>query len=181
MTDVFAWGATLGHADKTTGEDNAIAILRFEDGRTATIEASWTAKGGIEVRNEIYCERGRIIHDLGATPIKAFLEESVGYLAEKTDADTGWVFPIADETRVAGYDEQFRHMVRAYLAGETPRESFEDGLVVNRDHRRRLPIHAHRPVGSGPRDRGSGGRLMLSHTRTPLAGAGVRGPIPKDA
>jgi len=132
VTDVFAWGATLGHADKTTGEDNAIAILRFEDGRTATIEASWTAKGGIEVRNEIYCERGRIIHDLGATPIKAFLEESVGYLAEKTDADTGWVFPIADETRVAGYDEQFRHMVRAYLAGETPRESFEDGLVVNR-------------------------------------------------
>ena len=39
VTDVFAWGATLGHADKTTGEDNAIAILRFEDGRTATIEA----------------------------------------------------------------------------------------------------------------------------------------------
>jgi predicted dehydrogenase len=132
VTDVFAWGATLGHADKTTGEDNAIAILRFEDGRTATIEASWTAKGGIEVRNEIYCERGRIVHDLGATPIKAFLEESVGYLAEKTDADTGWVFPIADETRVAGYDEQFRHMVRAYLAGESPRESFADGLVVNR-------------------------------------------------
>lgn len=131
VADVFAWGATLGHADKTTGEDNAIAILRFEDGRTATIEASWTAKGGIEVRNEIYCERGRIIHDLGSTPIRAFLMEPVGYLAEKTDADTGWVYPVADEPRVAGYDEQFRHFVEAYRAGTAPRETFEDGYVVN--------------------------------------------------
>ncbi len=131
IAEVFAWGATLGHADKTTGEDNAIAILRFEDGRTATIEASWTAKGGIEVRNEVYCERGRIVHDLGSTPIRAFLEESVGYLAEKTDAETGWVYPVADEPRVAGYDEQFRHFVEAYRAGTTPRETFEDGYVVN--------------------------------------------------
>jgi predicted dehydrogenase len=131
VADVFAWGATLGHADKTTGEDNAIAILRFDDGRTATIEASWTAKGGIEVRNEVYCERGRIVHDLGSTPIRAFLEEPVGYLAEKTDADTGWVYPVADEPRVAGYDEMFRHVIDAFRAATPPRETFEDGYVVN--------------------------------------------------
>jgi predicted dehydrogenase len=131
IQEVFAWGATLGSQDPTVGEDNAIAILRFEDDRTATIEASWTAKGGIEVRNEIWCEGGRIVHDLGSTPIKAFLMESVGYLAEKTDADTGWVFPVAGETRVAGYDEQFRHFVERFLAGTTPRETFEDGYVVN--------------------------------------------------
>ena len=93
VRDVFAWGATLGHGDKTTGEDNAIVILRFEDDRTATIEASWTAKGGIEVRNEVYGERGRIVHDISSTPIRAFIEEPAGYLAEKTDADTGWVYP----------------------------------------------------------------------------------------
>ena len=131
VREVFAWGATLVHGERTRGEDNAIAILRFEDERTATIEASWSAKGGIEVRNEVYCERGRIVHDLGATPIRAFLEEPVGYLAEKTDADTGWVFPVADETRVAGYDEQFRHFIECYLAGREPRETFEDGWVVN--------------------------------------------------
>src|SRR6185295_12282867 len=115
IAEVFAWGATL----------------RFEDGRTATIEASWTAKGGIEVRNEVYCERGRIVHDLGSTPIRAFLQEPVGYLAEKTDADTGWVYPVADEPRVAGYDEMFRHVVDAFRSGTPPRETFEDGLVVN--------------------------------------------------
>ena len=128
---VFAWGATLGHGDRTTAEDNAIAILRFEDGRTATIEASWTAKGGLEVRNEIYCERGRLIHDLGTTPIRAFLEQPAGYLAEKTDAETGWVFPIADEPRVFGYDAQFQHFVEAFRTGVAPRETFEDGYVVN--------------------------------------------------
>jgi predicted dehydrogenase len=131
VSEVFAWGATLGHGDKTTGEDNAIAILRFEDGRTATIEASWTAKGGIEVRNEVYCERGRIVQDNGSTPIRAFLVEPVGYLAEKTDADTGWVYPVADEPRVAGYDEMFRHFVAAYRDGAEPRETFDDGHVVN--------------------------------------------------
>ena len=131
IRDVFAWGATLGHGDKTTGEDNAIAIVRFEDERTATIEASWTAKGGIEVRNEIYCERGRIVHDLGMTPIRAFLEEPAGYLAEKTDADTGWVYPIADETRVAGYDAMLRHFVECFAGGTAPRETFEDGHTVN--------------------------------------------------
>ena len=131
VREVFAWGATLGHGDRTTAEDNAIAILRFEDDRTATIEASWTAKGGIEVRNEVYCERGRIVHDSSATSIRAFLEEPVGYLAEKTDADTGWVYPVAGETRVAGYDEQFRHFVACYRDGSTPRETFEDGYVVN--------------------------------------------------
>ena len=131
VREVFAWGATLGHQDRTIGEDNAIAILRFEDERTATIEASWTAKGGIEVRNEIWCEGGRIVHDLSSTPIKAFLMESVGYLAEKADTESGWVFPVADETRVAGYDEQFRHFVECFASGTTPRETFEDGYIVN--------------------------------------------------
>lgn len=131
VREVFAWGATLMHGGRTTGEDNAVAILRFDDGRSATIEASWTAKGGIEVRNEVYCERGRIVQDMSATPIRAFLEQPVGYLAEKTDADTGWVFPVADEPRVAGYDEQFRHFVECFVGGVEPRETFHDGYVVN--------------------------------------------------
>ena len=37
VTDVFAWGATLVHGAKTTGEDNAMMIMRFADGRAATI------------------------------------------------------------------------------------------------------------------------------------------------
>ncbi len=167
VADVFAWGATLGHADKTTGEDNAIAILRFEDGRTATIEASWTAKGGIEVRNEIYCERGRIVHDLGSTPIRAFLQEPVGYLAEKTDADTGWVYPVADEPRVAGYDELFRHFVEAFATGDHPARDVRGRLRREHDHRCRLSIDAQRALGSGDRRARRERRSMTSTTASP--------------
>jgi predicted dehydrogenase len=131
VVDVFAWGATLAHGARTTAEDTAIAILRFADGRTATIEASWTARGGMEVRNEVYGTKGRIVHDTSATSLRAFIEEPAGYLVEKADAETGWVFPIADEARVYGYGEQFRDMIGAFRAGAAPRETFEDGYIVN--------------------------------------------------
>ena len=131
VKDVFAWGATLVHREKTKGEDTAVLLLRLEDGRTSLTEASWTAKGGMELRNEIYGTRGRIITDTSATRIRAFIEESAGYLMEKADAQTGWVFPIPDEARVYGYQEEMRHFVECFAGGATPRETFVDGYVVN--------------------------------------------------
>lgn len=131
IRDVFAWGATLVHGGRTTGEDNAVMLMRLEDGRVATIESSWTAKGGLEVRTEVYGTAGRMVQDNTATSLRAFIEKPAGYLAEKSDADTGWVFPVADEPRVHGYAEQFRHFVACFAAGTPPRETFEDGYIVN--------------------------------------------------
>ena len=131
IVDVFAWGATLSHGDKTTGEDNALMLMRYEDGRTATIEASWSAKGGLEARTEVTGADGRIVQDSLSTPLRAFLGRPTGYVAEKVDADTGWVFPVAEEVRVHGYDAQFRHFAEAFLSGKPPRETFEDGYIVN--------------------------------------------------
>jgi predicted dehydrogenase len=129
--DVFAWGATLVHGDKTTGEDNAIMIVRFEDGRAATMDVSWSSKGGLEGRFEVYGEAGRIIQDMTSTPMRAFIERSAGYLGEKMDADTGWVFPTPDETHAHGHDAMMRDVVEAFRDGREPRETFEDGLAVN--------------------------------------------------
>jgi predicted dehydrogenase len=131
VRDVFAWGATLVHQDKTTGEDNAIMIMRFEDGRAATMDVSWSSKGGLEGRFEAYGEGGRIIQDMTSTPMRAFIERSAGYLGEKMDADTGWVFPVPDETHVHGHDAMMQHVVEAFRTGVAPRETFEDGLIVN--------------------------------------------------
>jgi len=131
IKDVFAWGATLVHKDKTTGEDNAVLLLRLEDGRTSLTEASWTARGGMELRNEIYGTKGRIITDTSSTRVRAFIEESAGYLMEKADAETGWVFPIPDEARVYGYQEEMRHFVECFARKTEPRENFIDGYVVN--------------------------------------------------
>ena len=126
-----AWGATLAHGARTTLEDNAIMIVRFEDGRAATMDVSWTTKGGLEGRFEAFGDAGRITNDLTSTPLRAFLGRPAGYLAEKTDADTGWVFPVPDETHAHGHDAMMRDVVEAFRAGREPRETFRDGYIVN--------------------------------------------------
>jgi len=129
--EAFCWGATLAHGDKTSGEDNALALVRFEGERMSVNEVAWTAKGGMELRNEISGTEGRIVTDTTETNIRAFVTRSAGYLMEKADADTGWVYPIPDEARVYGYHEEMRHFVECHATGQTPRETFVDGYVVN--------------------------------------------------
>ena len=131
VTDVFAWGATLVHGDRTTGEDNAIMVMRFADGRAATIDVSWSSKGGLEGRFEAYGDAGRLITDISVGSLKAFVERPAGYLVEKADAETGWVFPVPDEVRVHGHDLMMADVIDAFRTGRAPGETFRDGYVVN--------------------------------------------------
>jgi predicted dehydrogenase len=131
VTDVFAWGATLVHGARTTGEDNALMVMRFEDGRTATIDVSWSSRGGLEGRFEAYGDAGRLITDISVGSLKAFVERPAGYVVEKADADTGWLFPVPDEVRVHGHDLMMADVIEAYRDGRAPREAFRDGYVVN--------------------------------------------------
>ena len=131
VTRAFAWGATLSHRDKTTAEDNAVAMVEFANGGMSITEASWSAKGGMELRNEIVGTGGRLVTDSTATPVWGFIEKPAGYLMEKADAETGWVYPIPDEARVYGYHEEMRHFVECFATGAEPRETFVDGYVVN--------------------------------------------------
>jgi predicted dehydrogenase len=130
-TGVFAWGATLVHGDRTSGEDNAVMVVRFEDGRAATIDVSWSSRGGLEGRFEAYGDGGRLITDISVGSLKAFVEHESGYLAEKADAATGWVFPVPDEVRVHGHDLMMADVIDALRTGRPPRETFRDGYVVN--------------------------------------------------
>ena len=131
IRDVFAWGATLVHGDRTAAEDNAVMIIRFEDDRIATMDVSWSSKGGLENRFEVYGDAGRIVEDITSTMLRAFIERPAGYIGEKVDADTGWVFPVPDEPYVHGHDAMMRHTVESFRAGVEPRETFRDGFVVN--------------------------------------------------
>jgi predicted dehydrogenase len=131
VRDVFAWGDTLVHGARTTLEDNAVMLVRFDDGRVATMDVSWSSKGGLESRFEAYGEGGRIIQDIVSSPLRAFIERPAGYLGEKVDADTGWVYPVPNETYVHGHDAMMADVVDAFREGRPPRETFEDGLIVN--------------------------------------------------
>ena len=131
VTEAFAWGATMTHADKTTGEDNAIAMIKFANGGISVTEASWSAKGGMELRNEIVGTDGRLITDSTATTVWGFITKPAGYLMEKADADTGFVYPIVDEPRAYGYSEELRHFAECFRDNTPPREDFVDGYIVN--------------------------------------------------
>jgi predicted dehydrogenase len=131
IRDVFAWGDTLVHTDRTTGEDNAVMLVRFEDGRVATMDVSWSSKGGLEGRFEVYGDAGRMVQDISSTSLRAFIERPAGYIGEKADADTGWIYPVPNETYVHGHDAMMAEVVEAFRAGRAPRETFEDGLIVN--------------------------------------------------
>ena len=131
VRDVFAWGATLVHADKTSAEDNAVMLIRFADDRVATCDVSWSSRGGLEGRFEVYGDAGRMVSDISATTLRAFIERPAGYVAEKTDQDTGWVYPVPDETHVHGHDAMMRDVVESLRDGREPRETFRDGYAVN--------------------------------------------------
>jgi predicted dehydrogenase len=131
IKDVFAWGATLVHGERTSGEDNAIMIIRFADGRAATCDVSWSSKGGLEGRFEVYGDAGRLIEDIAVGSLKAFVERPAGYVVEKADAETGWIFPVPDEIRVHGHDLMLADVIEAFRTGRQPTETFADGYVVN--------------------------------------------------
>jgi predicted dehydrogenase len=132
ITQVMAWGARLVHHAKTKGEDNALLALEFESGGIAHCELSWTTKGGLDLRNEIHGSDGSIFTDVTrGTPIHMFTGTSGGYVIEKADSDLGWTRPLPEEAFAYGYQAEMRHFVECVRDGATPRETFEDGWIVN--------------------------------------------------
>jgi len=131
VREVFAWGATLVHSDRTTAEDNGVLLVRFADDRVATCDVSWSSKGGLEGRFEAYGDAGRMVLDMGQTPLRAFVGRAGGYVAEKTDLDAGWIFPVPDETYTHGHDAMLTDVIEAFRAARAPRETFRDGFAVN--------------------------------------------------
>ena len=59
------------------------------------------------------------------------LWDKEGYVAEKAEGDTGWLFPVGDEVAELGYSDMFVDMFNAWDEGREPMETLYDGYVVN--------------------------------------------------
>ncbi|MFB6249064.1 MAG: Gfo/Idh/MocA family protein [Salinibacter sp.] len=130
-TEVMCWIDTLVHPIEA--EDHAVGMLRFENGAMGQFEVSWAFRGGMDLRDEVSGTEGsiRLNHWLD-TGFDLFTSgASEGYVAEKAESESGWQFPVGDEPHALGYDHMFTDMLGALDAGETPRETFYDGYVVN--------------------------------------------------
>lgn len=114
-------------------EDNAIALIRFESGATGQFEVSWTFRGGMDLRDEVAGTHGTIwLNHFLRTGFEMFTASGgSGYVAEKAETATGWLFPVGDEVAELGYVDMFTDMLNALDSASTPRETFYDGYVVN--------------------------------------------------
>lgn len=132
IVEVMAWGATLVHTKKTKAEDNALLALKFASGGIAHCELSWTTRGGLDLRNEIHGSEGSLFTDVTrGTPIGAFTSKPSGYVVEKADLDFGWTRPLPEEALAYGYHGEMKHFVECARAEKMPRETYEDGWIVN--------------------------------------------------
>ncbi|NLX36689.1 MAG: Gfo/Idh/MocA family oxidoreductase [Chloroflexi bacterium] len=129
--EVMCWTDTLVH--KIDAEDHGIALIRFENRSVGQFEVSWAFRGGMDLRDEVSGTEGTIWMDhFLRTGFEMFTAVGQGgYVAEKAEAETGWLFPVGDEVAELGYTPMFQDMFDAMDANTAPMETFYDGYVVN--------------------------------------------------
>lgn len=129
--EVVCWAGT--HVHPIDAEDHAIGLIRFENGAVGQFEVSWTFRGGMDLRDEVSGSEGTIwLNHWMRTGFEMYTANGQkGYVAEKAEGDTGWMFPVGDETAALGYVEMFSDILSALDRGTAPTETFYDGYVVN--------------------------------------------------
>lgn len=129
--EVMCWADTL--VKPIDAEDNAIGLIKYANGAVSQFEVSWSYRGGMDIRDEVAGTEGtlRVDHFL-RTGLEMFTSVGEqGYVAEKAESETGWLFPVGDEAHALGYPQMFEDMFDAIDKGKTPMETFYDGYVVN--------------------------------------------------
>lgn len=131
LKDVCAWTATLSH--KIDVEDNCLVLVRYDGSELGESEASWSAKGGLDVRFEIFGTEGTVFVDMTReTGLRVFTTGlGGGAIVEKADSTSGWLFPSLGEHEAYGFVEELRHFSDCILNDKQPSETFQDGFVVN--------------------------------------------------
>ncbi len=113
-------------------------ILEDEDGNELVIEAttSWAYVGaGLRIQLELLGPEYAMEFNSLGTGLKIFMSRAVTGsegedLVEKQNAEQGLMPVLEDEAGVYGYTDENRHMVECFRKGETPTETFHDGLAV---------------------------------------------------
>jgi predicted dehydrogenase len=129
--EVTCWADTQVHPIDV--EDHAVGLVRYESGGIGQFEVSWTFRGGMDLRDEVAGTEGTIwLNHWMRTGFEMFTSVGQGgYVAEKAEGDTGWMFPVGDEIGSLGYVEMFKDMFNSMDAGRKPMEDFYDGYIVN--------------------------------------------------
>jgi len=125
---------------RAPAEDFARATVKLTtpEGLPVLVEAttSWGFVGpGLRLRMELLGPEYSMQVDTLSSELSVFLSRRVTGsegedLVEKQNAEQGLMPVVADEAASYGYTAENRHMVRAFLAGRRPVETWDDGLAV---------------------------------------------------
>ncbi len=129
--EVVCWGDTQVHP--IDAEDTAVGLVRYASGAVAQFEVAWTFRGGMDLRDEVSGTEGTIwLNHWLRTGFEVYSSGGPGgYVAEKAESETGWMFPVGDEGTALGYHAMFTDMLDALEEGRPPVATFYDGYVVN--------------------------------------------------
>jgi predicted dehydrogenase len=129
--EVMCWADTQVHPIEV--EDSAIGLIKYDSGAVGQFEVSWCFRGGMDLRDEVSGTEGTIwVNHWLRTGFEMFTNVGQqGYVAEKAEGQTGWLFPVGDELVELGYVPMFARMLDALDNGTEPMETFYDGYVVN--------------------------------------------------
>ncbi len=129
--EVMCWADT--QVKPIEAEDHAIGLVRYANGAIGQFEVSWAFRGGMDLRDEVMGTDGTIwLNNFLRTGFEMFTAPGKsGYVAEKAESASGWLFPVGDETNDLGYNHMFTDMLNASESGSQPIETFYDGYVVN--------------------------------------------------
>ncbi len=133
------YGAAVDYRNRPS-EDFArgTITLEDEDGNEVMIEAttSWAYVGaGLRIQLELLGPEYAMEFNSLSTGLKIFMSRHVTGeegedLVEKQNAEQGLMPVLEDEAGVYGYTDENRHMVECFRKGETPLETFHDGVAV---------------------------------------------------
>jgi len=129
--EVTCWADTQVHPIEA--EDHAVGLVKYENGAVGQFEVSWAFRGGMDLRDEVAGTEGTIwLNHWLRTGMEMFTAVGQGgYVAEKAEGSTGWLFPVGDEPSALGYTDMFADVLDALDAHRAPMETFYDGYVVN--------------------------------------------------
>lgn len=129
--EAMCWADTQVHPIEA--EDHAIGLVRYENGAIGQFEVAWNFRGGMDLRDEVAGTQGTIwLNHWLRTGFELFTAVGPqGYVAEKAEGTTGWLFPVGDEIGALGYVHMFLDQLNALDQKRTPMETFYDGYVVN--------------------------------------------------
>jgi predicted dehydrogenase len=125
---------------KRPSEDFARATIEYESEAGETligeVTTSWSFIGaGLRLSAELLGPEYSLSWNTLDSSLKMFFSREVQGkagedLVEKQNAEMGLMPVVADEASVYGYAAENRHMARAFLRGEKPMLTFEDGVEV---------------------------------------------------